>query len=165
MLPLTILAANKLLNLLTSNDSLVQVVNQNAASAGMDFDPLSSSQIIGSFAGPEIGDLDLDLGYPRVSVYTTQVVNKQHEKFRQFSGVVQVVADVWASSSLEQRAETALHFYVEGIAALLRANIGDWGDGCRYPGTYEIQMQSPKIGGAGFVHMARVICNLEASFN
>jgi hypothetical protein len=165
MYPLTLLATNKLLNLFTANNSLSQAINSGAAAAGVVVAPLNTNQIIASFVAPEIGDLELQLMYPRVSIYTAQVVNNQREKFRAFSGVAVVLADVWSSASLEQPTEAALHFYVEGIAGLLRANIGDWGDGFRYSGVYNVQVQTTKIGGLGFVQPARVTCNLEVSFN
>jgi hypothetical protein len=165
MFPLTLLATNKLLNLLTLNNALSQAVNSNAAVAGVVLAPLNSDQIIASFVGPDIGDLDLQLSYPRVCIFSNQVVNNQREKFRPFSGVVSVVANVWSSASLEQQTELALHFYVEGISGLLRTNIGDWGDGCRYSGIYDVRMQIPKTGGAGFVQSAAVTCNLDVSLN
>jgi hypothetical protein len=165
MFPLTLLATNKLLNLLALNHALSQAVSSNAAMADVVLAPLNTSQITASFAGPDMGDLDLQLTYPRVCIYSTQVANNQREKFRTFSGVVAVVADVWSSASLEQQTELALHFYVEGISALLRSSIGDWGDGCRYSGIYDVRMQTPKTGGEGFVQSARVTCNLEVSFN
>ena len=165
MFPLTLLCSNKLLNLLTANNALSQAVNANAAIAGVVLAPLNSGQIIASFAAPDMGDLDLQLSYPRVCVSSNQVANNQREKFRTFSGVVSVVANVWASASLEQQTELALHFYLEGICALLRANIGDWGDGCRYSGMYDARLQTPKTGGAGFVQSAAMTVNLEVSFN
>jgi hypothetical protein len=165
MLPLTLLATNKVLNLLIANNALPQAINAGAAAAGVELTPLNIAQIMGSFVGPDIGDQDLQLAYPRVCVYTGQILNNKREKFRAFSGVAAVSADVWASASLEQQTEVALHFYVEGIAALLRANTGDWGDGCRYSGVYDVRMQTPKAGGAGFVQSAKLTCNLEVGFN
>ena len=165
MLPLTLLATNKLLNLLTANDALSQAIQTSAASAGQETAPLNSAQIIGSYVGPDMGDLDLQLSYPLVCIYAIQVVNNQREKFRAFSGLVTMSADVWSSASLEQQTETELHFYVDGIAGILRANIGDWGDGCRYSGIYDARMQTPKAGGVGFVQSAKLTYNLEVSFN
>ena len=165
MFPLTLLTTNKLLNLLTLNDALSQAVTFNAAVAGVVLAPSGYQPDYRVICRTDIGDLDLQLNYPRVCIFSNQVVNNQREKFRTFSGVVSVVANVWSSSSLEQQTELALHFYVEGISGLLRASIGDWGDGCRYSGIYDVRMQTPKIGGAGFVQSARVMCNLEVSFS
>jgi hypothetical protein len=165
MLPLTLLATKKLLNLLTANDALSQVISTSAVAAGANPAVLTSSQIFASYATPDMGDLDLQLTYPRVCIYAARSVNSQREKFRRFSGTVSLEADVWASASLEQVTELALHFYVEGVASLLRSNVGDWGDGIRYSGIYEVRMQTPKAGGVGFVQSAKVMFNVEASFN
>lgn len=164
MLPLTLLAANKILNLLTVNDALSTAISSNAAASGAEVPTLGTAQILGSFISPDIGDLNLDLTYPRICVYASHAANNQREKFRAFSGVVGVTADVWSSDALEQPTELALHFYVEGIADILRANLGDWGDGVRYSGTYGVQIQPPKAGGLGFVQLARLTCNLDVTF-
>jgi hypothetical protein len=163
MLPLTLLATNKLLNLLTVNDALSQAVSTNAAAAGVDVTPLNTTQIIGSFVSLEMGDLNLQLTYPRVCVYAGQVANDQREKFRSFSGVVAVITDIWSSASLEQPTELSLHFYAEGVTDILQTNLGDWGDGFRYSGVYGVHLQTPKIGGTGFVQLARLTCNLDVS--
>lgn len=165
MLPLTLLATNKLLNLLTANNALAQAINTSAAAAGVGVAPLNPGQIYSSFITPDLGDLDLQMTYPRVCVYAGQLLNSQREKFRAFSGVALLSADVWSSASLEQDTEMALHFYAEGIAGLLRRNVGDWGDGFRYSGIYDVKMQTPKVGGLGFVQSARITCNLDVSFN
>lgn len=164
MLPLTLLASNKLLNLLTVNNALSQAISSNAAAYEVNVPALGTSQIISSYITPDMGDLNLQLTYPRVCLYTSQVANTQREKFRAFSGVATVVADVWSSDSLEQSAETALHFFVEGIADILQANLGDWGDGFRFSGVYGIHMQPPKVGGLGFVQLARVTCNVNVTY-
>jgi hypothetical protein len=165
MLPLTLLATNKIMNLLTLNDALSQAVNASAAAAGQEVAPLNSAQVINSFVGPDMGDLDLQLTYPRVCIYSSQIVNNRREKFRAFSGVAALSLDVWSSASLEQQTEAALHFYVGAVAGILQINIGDWGDGFRYSGIYEVRIQPPKVGGAGFVQCAKLTCNLEVSFN
>jgi hypothetical protein len=165
MLPLTLLATNKLFNLLTVDNALSQAISSSAAAAGVDVPSFNTSQIFSSSISPDMGDLNLQLTYPRVCLYSSHVANNQREKFRAFSGVVSVVADVWSSGSLEQPTELALHFFAEGIADILQANIGDWGDGFRYSGVYGVQLQTPKAGGLGFVQLARVTCNLDVSFN
>ena len=164
MLPLTLLATNKLLNLLTVNDALSQAISSNAAASGVDVMPLSTEQIIGSYVNPDMGDLNLQMTYPRICLYAGQVTNNQREKFRAFSGVVSVIADVWSSASLEQPVETALHFYVQGMADILQANLGDWGDGFRFPGVFGVHLQPPKLGGLGFVQLGRVTCDLHVTY-
>jgi len=164
MLPLTLMAANKVLNLLTVSDALSTTISLNAAASGMEVPALGTGQIFGSFISPDIADLNLDLTYPRVCVYASHVANNQREKFRRFSGVVSVTVDVWSSDSLEQTTELALQFYVDGVADILQANLGDWGDGLRYSGAYGVHIQAATKGGLGFVQLARMTCALDATF-
>lgn len=164
MLPLTLLATNKLLNLLTLNNALSKALSSNAAAAGVDVPPLDPDQIITSYAPADICDLNLQLRYPRVCIYTTQLTNNQREKFRAFSGAATVTIDVWSSAELEQTTEIGLHFLAEGIAEILQANLGDWGDGFRYSGIYEIQMHAPKMGGTGFLQLARITCDVHVTY-
>ena len=165
MLPLTLLATDKLLDLLTVNSALSQAINSGAAAAGVSLAPLVPAQVYSSFVSADMGDLDLQLSYPRVFISAGQISNGQREKFRSFSGTAAMAVDVWSSASMEQATEVALHFYVGGITSVLTANIGDLGNGCRYSGIYEVKMGTPKAGGLGFVQSARLTCNLEVSFS
>ncbi len=61
MLPLTLLAANKLLNLLTVNDALSQAISSNAALNGIAVPNLATQQIMSSYVTPDMGDLNLQL--------------------------------------------------------------------------------------------------------
>lgn len=161
MLPLTMLAASKMSGFLTANNALSQAVEHIAGQAGLNVAPLPTTQVFLSSAGPNIDDRDLSLSYPRVAIYATQVKNTQREKFRSFSGSVVVSADVWSSGNLIADAYQGLHIYVESICSILRSNMGDWGDGFRFSGVYEVQMQAPSTGGLGFVDSARINCSLE----
>ena len=164
MVPLTLFASNKFRNLLTANDALSQAISVNAASVGVDAPVMNAQQILNSYASPDMGDLNLQLTYPRICVYTSQVSNNQREKFRAFSGTTTVIADIWSSADLEQPAEAALHVFVGALTNILAANLGDWGDGFRYSGTYSVQIHTPKLGGLGFVQLGRVSCDLHVTF-
>jgi hypothetical protein len=165
MLPLTLLAAQKLLNLLTNNDALTSAIGLLAAQAGMVVPPLTSSQVVLSSAGNEVADKEILLTYPRICLYSSQMKNAQWEKFRSFSGSIAVVAEVWASGNLIGDADQWIHFYVEGLTAILRANIGDWGDGFAFSGIYDVQLQPPKAGGFGYTELAKLTCSLDISLS
>lgn len=163
MLPLTILAAEKLSNLLTSANALEQQINAIALSCNTIVPTIASSQITLSSAGLDIGDLNVQLSYPRICLYSGGVKNTQIEKFRSLSGTLLVIAEVWASGDLVTKTDQWIHFYVEAMTNILRQNIGDWGDGVFFSGAYEAQFQPPKAGGLGFVESAKVTCNLNVS--
>ena len=56
-----------------------------------------------------------------------------------------------------------IHFYVESVADILQTSVGDWGDGVFYPGAYEVQFNSPKAGGLGFVESAKLSLSVNVS--
>lgn len=165
MFPLTILAAQKLSDLLTKEDALEQTINALAVSSGMMVQGITSTGVVLSSASAEIGDKDFELTYPRICLYSAAVKNTQVEKFRSLSGTVSVIADVWASANLLQDTDHWIHFYVEAMTRILRQSIGDWGDGIFFSGVYDVQFQPPKVGGFGYVELAKVTCNLNVSRN
>ena len=163
MLPLTLLAASKVAGLLTTNDLLAQTITSLAQEAGITIPVISSDQVVVSSAARELGDREIEFNYPRVCVYSSQMKNTQEEKFRSFSGGIVVAADIWASGNMLDDADQWIHYYVEALTAILRANRGDWGDGFLFSGIYDVQLQPPKIGGFGYVELARVTCGLNVS--
>lgn len=165
MLPLTLLAAQTLQQLLIANDVLEQNIVDLANAANVQVPTITNDSVVLSSANPDLGDKSLQLTYPRVCIYSGGLRNLQTEKFRSLSGIISVVADIWASSSLVQEADQWIHFYVEAISDILRSNIGDWGYGMFFSGVYDAQIQQPKAGGLGWVESAKVTCSLNVSQN
>jgi hypothetical protein len=163
MLPLTLLAARKLASLLTTGDLLAQTIAGLSQNAGVTVPPIASDQVVLSSAAREIGDREIQFNYPRVCIYSSQMKNTQQEKFRSFSGGIVIVAEIWSSGNLVDDSDQWIHYYVEGLTSILRANRGDWGDGFLFSGIYDVQLQPPKVGGFGYVELARVTCGLNVS--
>ena len=165
MLPLTLIAAQKVANLLTEENALQTQVDAIASLANQNLPTIDSSRIVISSVPPDLGDRDVQLPYPRVCLYSNAVKNAQMEKFRSFSGAVGVVAEVWASANLVTQTDVWIHYYVEAISTILRNNIGDWGDGMFFSGRYDVKFQQPIAGGLGFVESAAIACSIEISRN
>lgn len=165
MLPLTMLTAQKLADFLTATDGIEAEVNAVASIAQRAVPAMPASQVFVTTTSIAIADLRQQLGYPRVTVYSTRVKNQQIEKFRSLSGIVSVVAEISATADLVDEVDSYIHFYVEAVSNVLRRNIGDWGDGLFFPGSYDLEMQPPSIGGNGFLQTARVTCELKVSRN
>ena len=165
MLPLTILATQKVSDLLTSDEALQQQIASIAAAANDSIPEITAAQIVLSSASPDIADRNIQLTYPRICLYSGGVRNTQEEKFRSLSGAVSVVAEIWASGNLVNNTDRWIHFYVEAMTNILRQNIGDWGDGLFFSGAYDVQFQAPKSGGLGFVQSAKVVSTLNVSRN
>lgn len=165
MLPLTLLAVQKVSDLLTTNDALPEQITAIAGSCNATVPVITGPQVLLSSASANIGDDNVQFTYPRVCLYSGGVKNTQTERFRSLSGTVAVTAEVWASGNLVTDTDQWIHFYVEAATNILRQNIGDWGDGIFFSGVYEVQFQPPKAGGLGFVQSAKVTCNLNVSRN
>ncbi|MFL6352378.1 MAG: hypothetical protein ACJ74Z_11090 [Bryobacteraceae bacterium] len=165
MLPLTMLAAQKISDLLTDDNIFERKINALAALSNLMLPSITSSRVVLSSATAEMADKDFQLTYPRITLYTTTIKNTQIEKFRSLSGTISVAAELWASANLLQETDQWIHFYVEAITDILRQNIGDLGDGMFFSGAYEVQFQQPKVGGFGWVESAKVTCDLNVSRN
>jgi len=163
MIPLTLQAAQKVSGLLTNANALQQAVSNLASSCGVDVPPITSSQVVLSSASADIADMNLQLIYPRICIYSTALKNSQIEKFRSFSGSVTITSEVFASGNLASDTDQWIHFYVEGMTEILRQNIGDWGNGMFFSGMYDVQLQPPKAGGFGYVESAKVVCSIDVS--
>ena len=165
MAALTILAAQKAANLLTSGGALQQAIEDLASETNLAIPMIGAGQVTLSSASPEIGDKDLQLTYPRVCVYSAGLKNTRQEKFRSLSGVVSVAAEIWASDNLADQAGQWVHYYVEAVSGVMRANVGDWGDGLFFSGIYDVEFQAPKPGGFGYVKSAKLTFSLNFSRN
>ncbi len=164
-LPITLLAAQKVFNLLTSANALEQQISSLASASNTNVPGIPAGQIVMSSVGPDIGDKNIQLAYPRICLYSSSLKNAQNEKFRSVAGLVAVMAEIWASGDMVTQTDQWIHFYVEGVTEILRQNIGDWSDGFFFSGIYDVQFVPPKAGGFGFVQSAKVTCNLNISRN
>ncbi len=165
MLPLTLIATQKVANLLVQGDALAQRIAAIAAAANLSIPAIDSTQVVISAVTPDVGDRDVQMSYPRVCLYSNLVKNAQSEKFRSFSGAVGVVAETWASANLVTQADQWIHYYVEAITGILRSSIGDWGDNMFFCGRNDVKFQPPKAGGLGFVESAAIACSTDVSLN
>lgn len=165
MLPITLLAAQKVLNLLNGSNALELQINALSVACNIQVPPITPAQVILSSVSPEIGDRNMQLSYPRICLYSSVLKNAQIEKFRSLSGTVSVIAEIWASGNLVDETDQWIHFYVEAMTMILRQNIGDWGDGFFFSGVYDVRFQPPKAGGLGYVELASVTCTLNVSRN
>lgn len=165
MLPITLLAAHKLAALLTTSSAISAAISAMAAENGIDIPVISADQVFLSSAPASMAELQQELGYPRISVFSTKARNTQFEKFRTLSGTITVSAEIAATADLLSDVDTWIHFYIEAITSILRENRGDWGDGVFYSGAYDVDVQPPKPGASGFLQLARINFEVGVSRN
>lgn len=163
MKPLSLNAGQKVIDRLLTADALQDAILAAARSEGVTLPPIRSTQVVMSSAPLEMADENLQLSYPRVCISASTAQNIQLEKFRSFSGVILVAVEVLASGDLLGAVEQWIHFYAEGVCCVLRNNVGDWGDGFFFGGSYDAQFQSPKRGGFGYLQSVKVTCKLNVS--
>ena len=163
MIPITLLGLQKVSALLTTTDALSGALQSLNNQFNLKAPLIRSDNVVLSAASVEIGDRNVQLSYPRVCLYSTGVKNSREEKYRAFSGTVSLIAEILASGNLVNDTDEWVHYYVEALTSLLRESAGDWGDGVFFGGAYEVQIQTPKVGGFGFVQAAKVNFSLFVS--
>ena len=98
-------------------------------------------------------------------MYCEKIANELREKFRSFSGTVQLVIEVRHSADRLEGMEYALEQMADTVTGILSASRGDWGNGMFYSGAYQVSYGSVKRGGRNFLQTAKVSCEVGVSVN
>jgi hypothetical protein len=130
---------------------------------GGSVNPLSAAQVVAQNVAPNIADQSNPTQYPAISVYCEKIVNNLAEKFRTFSGSVQVAIEVRHSQDQLSGLQGALETYADAVMQVLNANRGDWGNGMFYCGEYEAAFTPVKQGGKNFMQTAKITFEIGVS--
>jgi hypothetical protein len=103
--------------------------------------------------------------YPMVTVYCEKVVNSLREKFRSFSGTVEIAIEVRHSQDRLEGMEEAIEQQTDAVTTALAASRGDWGDGMYYAGGYEVSFGRVARGGKNYTQVAKVTFEIGVSRN
>ena len=103
--------------------------------------------------------------YPALYVYCEKVINDLTEKFRSFSGRVQMAIEIRHSQDRLEGLQDVLELYADATTQSLNASRGDWGDGMFYSGGYEVAFGAAKHGGKNFIQVAKVTFEIQVSRN
>jgi len=103
--------------------------------------------------------------YPAIQVYCEKLVNSLIEKFRTFSGTVQMVAEVRHSQDRLQGLQESLEQYTDALTQVLDGNRGDWGSGMFYAGGYQVAYGAVKHGGKNYIQVAKVTFEIGVSIS
>ncbi len=151
------------MNILLARGGVPETVAAFAAEQNIFVPTIAPQQIIGQNVSPEILERSTTTKYPVLCVYCSKVTNLLREKFRTFSGDVDMVIEARVSQDRLEDMETHAQFYVDAITQVLDSNRGDWGDGVFYAGGYEVAFGGLKQGGRNFLQTAKVSFILEMS--
>jgi len=103
------------------------------------------------------------LRYPLLLVYGEKVINSLTEKFRTFSGTVQVTAEMRHSQDRLEGLQEGLELCADAVTQVLDENRGDWGSGMYYAGGYQVAYGAVKQGGLNYIQVAKVTFEIGVS--
>jgi hypothetical protein len=126
---------------------------------------LSEAQVRKQNVAADLAERSGAVRYPVVLVYCEKIVNSMVEKFRTFSGALQMAIEVRQSSDRLEGLEDSVESTADAVTQILSANRGDWGDGMYYSGGYQVAFGPVKQGGKNFIQVAKVTFEIGASIN
>jgi len=141
-------------------------VNANLASLtqGLPGAPaLETSQIRSGNIAADLAERSSAVRYPAANVYCEKIVNSQVEKFRTFSGTIQMAIDLRHSTDRVDNLQSHLETYADAVMAVLNVSSGDWGGGMYYGGGYQITFAPVKQGGKNFIQAAKITFEIGVS--
>ena len=130
------------------------------AAGGMDAGQVRSQNV-----AADVAERSGTAQYPAANVYCEKIVNSLEEKFRTFSGSVQMAIEVRHSQDRLEGLEDAVELYADAVMQVLNAGRGDWGDGMFYGGEYQVSFGAVKHGGKNFIQAAKITFEIGVSRN
>jgi hypothetical protein len=124
---------------------------------------IDTAQIYQQNVAADLAERTTTVKYPSVYVYCEKYANKLTEKFRSFSGSVQMAVEVRYSQDRLDGLQDALELYVDSVTQVLDAERGDWGNGLFYAGGYDVSLGAVKHGGKNFVQTAKISFQIDVS--
>jgi len=125
--------------------------------------PLDAAQVRSQNVAADIAEQSAAIQYPAVNVYCEKIVNSLQEKFRTFSGNVQMAMELRHSQDRLDGLQDALELYTDALTQVLDGGRGDWGDGMFYCGAYEVSFGPVKKGGKNYIQVAKVTFEIGVS--
>jgi hypothetical protein len=124
-----------------------------------------AAQIRSQNAAADLAERSEPMVYPTVNVYCEKIVNNMAEKFRRFSGTVQMAVEVRHSQDRLSGLQEALEASVDSVMQTLQTNRGDWSDGMYYAGGFQAVFTAVKHGGRNYLQTAKVTFEIGVSIS
>ncbi len=157
-------ATEKVIGLLTGPAGLAFVLAAISEREGVEIPGIENAQVSGIQVAAEAAERSAGVKYPAVYAYCERVANTLREKFRTFSGTVEMVVEARLSHERLEGVSRDVQYYAAGIGEILDAERGDWSGGMFYAGGYKVEFGAVRKGGRGFVQGARVRFEVEVSY-
>jgi hypothetical protein len=127
--------------------------------------PFMTSQIRSQNVAADLVERSQTVQYPTVHVYCEKIANSLTEKFRTFSGTVQMAIEIRYSQDRLDGLQDGLELYSDAVMQVLDASRGDWSDGMYYCGGYQVAFGAVKSGGRNYIQVAKVTFEIGVSIN
>lgn len=163
MVSMARLATSKLVQMMNAPVGLNTNVAALAQAEGVSLPPVPAAGFFTDNVASDIAEKSADIKYTAVYVYCGKIVNDLKEKFRTFSGTLQMEIDVRVSQDRVEGIDRTSQLYTDAVTQILDQNRGDWGQGLFYVGGYEILFAAVKHGGRNFIKSATVSFKVNAS--
>jgi hypothetical protein len=126
---------------------------------------LDAAQVRSGNIASELSERSDTVQYPAANVYCEKIVNSQAEKFRTFSGKLQMAIDLRHSEDRLDMVQSNLETYADAVMGVLGASLGDWGGGMYYAGGYQVAIGPVKHGGRNFIQTAKITFEIGVSIS
>jgi len=125
--------------------------------------PVAAKQFFTNNVTSDIAEKSDEVKYTAVYVYCDKIMNTLTEKFRSFSGQLQMAIEVRVSQDRLEGLELNAQLYAESVTQTLNQIRGDWGASLFYAGTYDVSFGPVKHGGKNFIKTVIIKFPVEAS--
>ena len=163
MLSITGRATSKLQELLAAPNGLNANLAALAQSEPVTVPPIASTSLFTENVSSDIAEKSVEPKYTAIYIYCDKLANTLTEKFRSFSGTIEMIIDVRVSQDRLGGIDQASQLYTAAVTQTLNQNRGDWGQGLFYSGRYEVSFGAVKHGGRNFIKSAKISVHLDAS--
>jgi hypothetical protein len=126
---------------------------------------LDPAQVRSGNIATDLAERSDAIQYPAANVYCEKIVNSQIEKFRAFSGKLQMAIDLRHSEDRLDQVQSNLETYADAVMGVLGASLGDWGGGMYYAGGYQVAFGPVKHGGRNFIQTAKITFEIGVSIS
>ena len=126
---------------------------------------LQAAQIRSQNVAADLVERAEAIAYPVANIYCEKIANLMTEKFRRFSGTLQMAVELRHSQDRLGSLQDRLELYADAVMHLLDASRGDWGDGMYYGGGYQVVFGAVKRGGKNYLQTAKVTFEIGVSIS
>lgn len=156
-------ATSKLQEVLTASSGLNTNLAALAQSESVTVPPISPIHFFTDNVSSDIAEKSVEPKYTAIYIYCDKMSNALTEKFRGFSGTVEMTIEVRVSQDRLEGIDRTSQLYTAAVTQTLNQNRGDWGHGLFYAGRYEVSFGPVKHGGRNFIKSTKISVHLDAS--